>query len=223
MRKKEYSEIYLIISPSGKRYVGQTQCISSKGKIYGTGERWKCHIRDSKSAKGGRCRLLNEEIRKYDAENFQVIPLLTCKSIDADDFERRNIIEYESLNNQGQNENGLNIRMGGNSGDRLPGDTRKRMSISRSNYAKNNPDKVKHTEKTKKQISESLIDNVQRYDHKGNILPKYVKFVNWKDRQGYQIVSHPKMKSKYFVSGKENLDILYQKCVDFLSSLDKDV
>jgi hypothetical protein len=179
--------------------------------------RWKCHIRDAASK--NRCRQLNQEIRSLDITKFHIRPILTCKSEDADKYEVMFITQYNTYNNDGKNAEGLNIRTGGNAGDVLSEDTRLKMSEARSHYAKTNPDKVKHTDKTKKQISESLIDNVVRYDHDGKILPKYIKYVNWNDRRGYQIVSHPLCKCKYFVSSKEKLAVLYDKCLLHLESL----
>lgn len=218
MTKRGFSEIYLIVSPSGKRYIGQTQCVDSKGRKYGTMARWKCHIRDAASK--DRCRLLNQEIRSHDITTFVITPILTCKNDDADKYEIMFIAQYNTHNNNGQNKEGLNVRTGGHAGDVLSEDTRLKMSKARTEYASNNPDKIKLTDKTKKQISESLIDNVIRYDHNGKILPKYVKYVNWNDRRGYQIVSHPLCKCKYFVSSKEKLDFLYDKCIRHLELLD---
>lgn len=76
-------------------------------------------------------------------------------------------------------------------------------------------------EDTKKKISDTLINNIQRYDHLENKLPKYVKFIDWKDRQGYAIVSHPKCKIKYFVSNNKRLDELFNKCIAHLSLIKK--
>jgi hypothetical protein len=209
-----YAEIYIIISPSGKKYIGKANCMTSTNKSHGTQGRWKSHIYDSRAQDGGRCRLLNEEIRKYDHKLFIVTPLLTCKVNDTPIFERLFIQEYNTLHCI-DNPMGLNILQGGNYGP-LPESVRMTMSINR----KIKPHFTKpHTEETKKQISESLIDIVKRYDHKGNILPKYIKYVNWNDRRGYQIVSHPKCKCKYFVSTKTDLDVLYSQCYDFLETL----
>lgn len=215
MKNKFYAEIYLIISPSGKRYVGKANCITSTNKPHGTKGRWKGHILDSKSKDGGRCRLLNQEIRKYDYNKFQVTPILTCKIDDTPIYEKMFIKEYQTLHHPKDNPMGLNILQGGNHGP-LPESVRLIMSKNR----KIKPCFAKpHTDETKKLISESLIDIVERYDHNGNILPKYIKYVNWSDRRGYQIVSHPKCKCKYFVSSKEDLNVLYNKCVNFLQTL----
>lgn len=220
MTKDGYSEIYLIISPSGKRYIGQTQCLSRKGKSYGTIERWKAHLRDARAPDGGRCRLLNDEIQQFTASEFEVIPLITCKSDVVNKFEKEMILQYHSLNDNGNNPYGLNIRQGGKSGDRLPDDTRARQSEGQHRYYRENG-KRSVTAKTKVQISQSLIDRVVRYDHKGEPLPKYMKYVEWKDRCGYEILGHPTCKRKYFVSSTKSLDELKEMCVSFLDSLNE--
>jgi len=45
-----------------------------------------------------------------------------------------------------------------------------------------------------------------------------MKFINWKDRKGYAIVSHPSCKLLYFVSSKKSLDDLYNECLGKLNS-----
>ena len=162
MNKADYAEVYLIISPSGKKYVGKANCLTCKNKEHGTLGRWKTHIYDSRKSNGGRCRLLNEEIRKYDSDSVREL-----------------------------------------------------MSLKRRSQPSKGPPK----ESTRKMISDTLISNVKRYDHNNNQLPKYVKHVKWNDRIGYQVVSHPLCKCKYFVSKKESLDDLYHRCIIFLDSL----
>lgn len=219
-RLKPYAEIYLLVSPDGKQYVGKANCIS-KGQLYGTIGRWKGHVRDSRANGGGRCRLLNIEIRKHNELGFKIMPILTCLRDDVGTFEKHFIKEFNTQNCK--NPNGLNIYEGGNSGHTIPEDTRALMAESRKKYALENPDKVAHTSNTKKLISEALINNVVRVGHTGQVLPKYVKYVNWKDRKGYEIVSHPGCKNKYFVSTKdvtkEELDAFYERCVQALDEL----
>lgn len=215
MNKADYAEVYLIVSPSGKKYVGKANCLTCKNKEHGTYGRWKQHIYDSRIENGGRCRLLNEEIRKYEKTMFQVTPILTCHKDKVAEFEKELIKQYNTLYNKDTNPNGLNILPGGNCAS-LPESVRELMSIKRKvKPGFNKP----HKETTKQMISDTLISNVKRYDHNNNQLPKYVKHVKWNDRIGYQIVSHPLCKCKYFVSKKESLDSLYQRCIIFLDSI----
>lgn len=214
MGKPGWAEIYLITSPSGKQYVGKANCYDSKGQVHGTQGRWKGHLRDARSKNGGRCRLLNEEIRMYGPNDFNVVPILSCKVHMTPTFERMFIKTLHTLYSA-DNPNGLNINEGGNSGN-LSIETRQRMAESRKAFATSFPDKCKLTEETKRKISQSLIDNVTRYDHDGSILPKYIKYVCWKDRRGYQVVSHPTAKNKYFVSQKCELGNLLEEALRYI-------
>lgn len=216
---KEYAEIYLIQSTDGKSYVGKANCRDSKGRKHGTYGRWKGHIRDARAVDGGRCRLLNEEIRKYnDMKMFRITPILVCKIEDAWYYERMLIKEFNTLYDKVTNPYGLNINEGGNSG-KLSKETRERMSLSRKQYIEMNPHTLTVSQETKDKISNTLIDNVIRYDHNGQVLPKYVKYINWADRRGYQIVSHPKCKCKYFVSKHDDMNVLLDRCILFLTEL----
>lgn len=214
MNKVNYAEVYIIISPSGKKYVGKANCLTCRNKEHGTYGRWKTHIYDSRKANGGRCRLLNEEIRLHDKSLFKITPILTCHKDNVAKYEKELIKEYNTLYDKVTNPNGLNILSGGNCGN-LPDTVRELMSLKRRSQPSKGPPK----ESTRKMISDTLISNVKRYDHNNNQLPKYVKHVKWNDRIGYQIVSHPLCKCKYFVSKKDSLDSLYQKCIIFLDSL----
>lgn len=218
---KDYAEIYVIKSPSGNKYVGKANCLDSKSKKHGTLGRWKGHLRDARQTDGGRCRLLNEEIRMYPASEFEVLPIAICKVNDTWYWERSFIKEYNTLCDPVTNPNGLNINEGGNSGF-LSIETRALMSKSRRKYLEYHPESTAVSPATRKKIAKSIIDNVKRYDHNGQLLPKYMKYVEWSDRRGYQIVSHPKCKCKYFVSKKTTLHDLYEECVNELNKLNMD-
>lgn len=110
-------------------------------------------------------------------------------------------------------EHGYNLKTGGNH-SRASLETRERMRISRLAYTLPKP-----SQETKDKISKTIIDNIIRYDHNGNRLPKYIKFINWKDRCGYAIVSHPKCKVRYFVEKNCTLESKLSRCVEFLQNL----
>jgi hypothetical protein len=76
-----------------------------------------------------------------------------------------------------------------------------------------------HTEEVKKQISNSLIERNIRIGHDGQELPKYIKYVNWEDRKGYAIISHPDCKKKDFTKKSKTMDELYQEALDHLEKL----
>jgi hypothetical protein len=212
--KKEYAEIYLITSPTGKQYVGKTKCLTRQGKKYGTSNRWTSHIADSRNK--NRCRLLNEEIRKYQLDTFKVEQIITCETKYIADYEKLFIKEYNTKFSN-NNPNGLNIRDGGNHGENSD-ITRQLMSKARQKYISENPEKLKLSTETKQKISKTNIDNIIRKDHNGNILPKYMKFINWQERKGYAIVSHPTCKLLFFVSVKKTFDELYNECLYKLNS-----
>jgi len=52
------------------------------------------------------------------------------------------------------------------------------------------------------------IDKMVRYDKDGTtVLPKYMKYVNWANEEGYHIVSHPLCKHKKFVTTLNTVEI----------------
>jgi group I intron endonuclease len=209
--KHGYGDIYVLQSPSGKCYVGQAIHFLTKGKQWGTEERWVSHIHDSNRKNGGTCRKLNYAIRKYGPGNFNVNTLLVCRLEYLDYFEQMFIAEYNS------NGEGYNLRKGGNKSE-LSTETRNLMSIAQTGDRNHNYGKSPKDE-TKKKISVTLINNVERYDHLERRLPKYIKFIDWEDRKGYAIVSHPECKIKYFVSCKIDIALLFQKCLTHLRTL----
>lgn len=202
-------EIYKITCPLGKVYVGQTVCYLSNGKKFGTMARWTSHKTDSRRQNGGNCRRLNKAIKQFGEENFIIERLLVIHVSLLDRYEEMIISLLETTDPK----HGYNIRFGGNH-SRLSEETRKLMRISRRNHIV-----PPHTDVTKKRISQTILNNVVRNGHNGNVLPKYVKFIDWKDRQGYAIVSHPNCKIRYFVSTKKDIDALYNECIACLETL----
>uniref|UniRef100_A0A6C0DZE8 Putative endonuclease SegE-like GIY-YIG domain-containing protein n=1 Tax=viral metagenome TaxID=1070528 RepID=A0A6C0DZE8_9ZZZZ len=205
----DQGEIYMITCPEGKVYIGQTVCFLSNGKKYGSHRRWVGHLSDSRRKDGGRCRKLNEAIRLFGENAFKITILLTTHTSLLDEFEEITISLLDTTNP----EHGYNLRYGGNH-SRLSKETRLLMREKRLQYTLPRP-----SQHTKEKISKTLINNVIRYDHNGKVLPKYVKFINWNDRCGYAIVSHPNCKLKYFVSNKKSLNEQYDKCIHFLRCL----
>lgn len=196
-------EIYLLISPSGKYYVGQTK--------FNSYDRWKQHISDSKAPDGGRCRLLNNAIRKYGPDTFNIEIILQCDLEQLDYYEEKFIMLY----NSNDSDFGYNLRSGGNLSN-LSESTKNLMSLQRQL----NPHFTQpHTEETKNKIRQTNINKTERKSHNDEILPKYVKYIKWVDREGYAIVSHPECKIKYFVSNKLSNDEKYNQCLEFLNNI----
>uniref|UniRef100_A0A6C0E4D6 GIY-YIG domain-containing protein n=1 Tax=viral metagenome TaxID=1070528 RepID=A0A6C0E4D6_9ZZZZ len=95
--------IYMITSPSGKRYVGQT--------IQPLDKRWKQHVDSAQRAYKDHCKVLNKSIRKYGQKHFIVEVLQECENDDIDSLEEKYIQQYNTLV-----PNGMNIKGGGKSG-----------------------------------------------------------------------------------------------------------
>ena len=200
-----------MLSPSGKYYIGKAKKVLSNGIKNGTTARIKSHVHDSRRSNGGNCRLLNIDINTYGIAEFKIDVICSCMLKHSDKWEIHFIKEFNSLY-----PNGLNIQTGGTPST-LSAETKAIMSRNR----KIKPCFAKpHTDETKKQISLSLIDNVVRYDFDGSVLPKYMKYVEWKDRRGYHIVSHPACKLKNFVSKNKSLQQLYAECSHYLGTLE---
>jgi len=110
-------EIYMATCKiSGKSYIGQAKCYTKEDNSYkrwGTERRWKSHIYESRSGKD-HCRILNNAIRKYGAENFCVRKLNTFPLDDLDYWETEYIKVYDTIQ-----PNGYNIMQGGSSNKRM--------------------------------------------------------------------------------------------------------
>ena len=95
--------IYMIISPNGTKYIGQT--------VYGVDERWRDHIYDALDPKKNHCKALNASIRKYNAKGFTIQTLLQCNDKLLNHYEELFISMYRTYVPFGHN-----IKLGGSSG-----------------------------------------------------------------------------------------------------------
>jgi hypothetical protein len=102
-------QIYLIKNKkNGKCYIGQALCFTgSNNNRWGTFGRWNSHIREAKNNQD-HCVLLNNAIRKYGQDMFEIFTLLKCNKKDLDINEEKFILEYNSIQ-----PNGYNIKIGG--------------------------------------------------------------------------------------------------------------
>jgi hypothetical protein len=172
---EHYGHIYIITSPSGKQFVGQSNLLYHKNPTTVF-----VHAR-----KFGYTSLL-KEAEEYGEDNMNVEVIACCRKDTLDHYQYHFINVFDTLNPSGLN------------------------------------NKTKQTDEVRKRISQTLVDNAIRYDVDGTQLPKYVKHVDWKDRKGYAIVSHPKCKKKDFVSNKVSLANLKEKCLTFLEALNSE-
>ena len=110
---ERYCEIYKITNlSSGKMYVGQaiSHILNHKRyRPYGYEGRFRCHVSEAFSTKKNQSHYLNNSIRKYGVEDFEVELLEQCELPNADE---REIYYIKSLNTLFPN--GYNLKNGGN-------------------------------------------------------------------------------------------------------------
>ena len=87
--------IYMITSPSGKRYVGQT--------VGTVAERIKKHCKPY-----SKCKAIRDAIKKYKIENFKIETLIQCNDSQLNDYEKLFIAHYDTFG-----KNGYNLTKGG--------------------------------------------------------------------------------------------------------------
>lgn len=236
------SEIYMITNNvTGKKYIGQVKCMYGNGKYFvkmGTEGRWKHHVADAKKdiqGRGARCLIHN--IQKYGEDNFEVQALLTCSTQDANELEIKMIQQYNT-----QVPNGMNIMSGGKNAP-IAEETKKKMSeAAQGKYAgvKNPMFGKKHKPETVEKIKQALTGVALAEDTKKNMsaahtkrmeegklpprrkhtdLPKYIYHVTSKDKDGYEIRHHPKLKRKQFVAKTLTMEQKLKQAEDYLKDI----
>lgn len=112
--------VYQIINLiNGKSYVGQT--------VQPLSDRWYQHQKDT-----SHCRALNSAIKKYGKENFRILSLASCDSIE--ELNKQEQIFIRSLNSMAPN--GYNLTTGGDSYERSE-ETKEK--ISKAKIGNKNP------------------------------------------------------------------------------------
>jgi group I intron endonuclease len=202
-----FGEIYIIWGPDGKVYVGQTIDTSI--------ERFKQHISEAKKDKETGCRKLNNALNCHGEENFKLEVLLACPSYLLVYYEDYYMTYYNSLDK----DSGYNLREAGISAP-LREETTQLMSVNRQiKPCFQQP----HTEESKLLLSKINLEKAIRYSQTGDLLPKYVKYLKWGCREGYQIVSHPALERKMkkgFTDKKDGNDVNFEKCLTCVRFLD---
>lgn len=214
-------EIYLIRNKvNDKCYIGQTKkYVGSNNSKWGTEARWKSHVREALKYGKDHCAILNNAIRKYGSQNFEVEKLCDCDLTDIDEIEQRYIAEKNTLH-----PNGYNMRSGGKS----PKDS----ELTRANKAQANIKPNGHDEKTKESISKGQLGNRRgakpRKYPEDSQLPKYICAIRFSPAgniYGYSVNSFPigtdtkKYISKSFYDFN-NPDLALQKANEFLKELE---
>lgn len=135
-----YAEIYAIINKkNGKVYIGQAAItVSVRNLKWGAHGRWLSHIREAMGEGKDHCVILNQAIRKYGVDGFEVKILCEATKDNVDELEMKYIEEYNSMV-----PNGYNLKSGGANG-KDSDETRTKKSESRKG--------LKHTDETKVSI-----------------------------------------------------------------------
>lgn len=238
--ESERADIYLITSPSGKKYVGKTHraVYTDKNKyLWGAMERWKSHVQaalayNKTGEDGDGCRRLNEEIRKYKdpLKTFNVEVLEIVNENESGSYE---ILWIEKLRTQYEvnPEGGLNIFKGGNGGGTRPQETRERQSESiKRQHQQRTPDAYDTFRTDENREYAAKLQREKRICiHHDNItkLPYELQFKQWgkdkndlnKDFQiGYRVTTPTGKQTKVVtVSRKftlQTLDHLFEKALD---------
>lgn len=180
----DLGEIYLLQNKLNKKcYVGQACCYTGKeNKKWGSKNRWKSHIREAYSDKKDHCQLLNQAIRKYDVDNFELKVLGKYHLTKLNEMEPYFIKEYNSLV-----PNGYNLNEGGSRGkDSAETILKKRlMRLGKKNSKE-------HVENSRiGQIGNRRKAKKRKYKEDEN-LPKYITAVRRKKQIiGYGIYKYP--------------------------------
>ena len=160
------SQIYVIKNKiNNKLYVGKANCFTGSNNFrWGTLGRWKSHVDEAFKKEKDHCLLLNNALRKYSPENFEIYTIYKGPISTIGEKESY----YMSLLNSKQ-PNGYNIRDGGDKGKNSL-ETIQKMKEAHTGHT--------HSEKTKENIAQGQIGNrrnskVRKYDE-DNHLPKYI-------------------------------------------------
>ena len=190
----ELGDIYCLTSPSGKKYIGQAVKNLKNGKTWGYISRWKEHIRDSNTT--DYCRLLNNSIRKYGHENFQVELLKECSVDELNKYEQQYILELNTLS-----PNGYNLTSGGN----FCKQTEETQMLKRFSMIGKNKGKI-----YPKRIRKRAEDNE---------LPKYVRYyTDSSGKEGYRVSNHPFLKQKSFLSKSITMNEKLQLALNYINA-----
>lgn len=213
-KELDKGEIYLVRNiENSKCYVGQAKkYVSLNNFTWGTQGRWKSHIREALGDKKEHCLLLNQAIRKYGVDGFEVTKICDCLLTEMDDLERQYIQQYNSLA-----PNGYNVTTGG---------TSQKRTVKLTDEKR---ERGKHTEKTKENISQGQLGNrrgtkARKYEDDKD-LPKYVAAYRLKGvLVGYKINSFPiGIEKKEYISKSfscaSNPQSAYNDAIAFLEEL----
>ncbi len=214
--------IYCLTSPSGKKYIGQTsRSVEKRLK-----EHAKCY---------GYCIALEHAINKYGFSNFKVDIMMEVNNELLNYYEAKLIDFLDTME-----PNGYNIRAGGAVNSYHSPQSRERMrqaKLGELNYNFGKP----RTDETCKRISAAKSGEKHHFygkefsynhklalskSHKSDNLPMYLVHLNERPSsyqgEGYAIINHPTLKTKYFTSKKLTIDEKLKLATEYLNSCNMD-
>jgi group I intron endonuclease len=213
--------IYCLTSPSGKSYIGQTKRPIEK------------RLREHSKMSTG-CVALNSAIQKYGFDSFKVDILLIANDEHLDMYETNMINIYNSLY-----PNGYNIRTGGVSKSRHCIESCERMRQSKlgsnnPNFGKPRSDEAKFAiSKSKSGEKHHFFGKELTLEHKLHLsashkkdctLPMYMVKVKARPEHytsdGYAIINHPILPTKYFTSKKLTDNEKFTLANNYLNNMD---
>jgi hypothetical protein len=120
-------EIYMATCRTTKlSYIGQTRTHrknNDKYNKFGSYKRWQGHLQEARNNPKNQSTYLNNAIRKYSEDDWDVVLLKTCEVIDLDTEECFHIKEYNTLY-----PNGYNLTGGGKGGSNISLEQCRRIS-----------------------------------------------------------------------------------------------
>jgi len=150
-----YCEIYKITNlTTSKEYIGQAVSHilnNNKYRPHGHQGRFRQHISEAFSIKKNQCHYLNNAIRKYGVEDFDVELVEYCDIDDVNEKETYYIKKFNTLY-----PNGFNLKNGGGNVFTHSDESKKRVSNGVINYFKNK--KFERFKNIKK-----IDDNIEKY------------------------------------------------------------
>lgn len=177
-------------------------------------------------------------IQKYGSHNFIVKPIFICETEKANYWEIKFIRQYNT-----QTPNGMNIMKGGKNSP-LAEITKQKLSESKKGKycgEKNSMWGKHHTEETISKIKDALIGKPLDENRKKNMskshqlnketgnlpprrkhndLPKYIYYVQSKNKRGYEVRHHPTLKQKQFTMKSISLEENLKRAIDYLKDID---
>lgn len=225
---KDKGEIYLVTCiPSGKKYIGQTQCFKSKC-AWGAEKRWKAHVHNALYGKVKRCTALCNAINKYGADAFEVKTIYICDTSKLNYFETKFIRQYHTLA-----PNGYNLKLGGSVG-RWSEQSKQRLSESKKGagncrYGVKLSDEVKvrigngNRGKVRSDDLKYRMSEDKKYLKEENIgLPRYIYHYRTKKYEGYKVFKHPLVSRKIFVSKEKTMEEKLEQAISYVQNIENE-